>query len=589
MNEIQLKLKATQEQNELLTQRLLESEKEKTQLHEDMYHNNMQSQEDMDHLRQLLHNEKTQKDKLISKLQSDHETHEKTLFALGQGYREQITDLEKQLQSSNDQIVALNDRMAAERHLMAGDQTKISEQFSALEEECMKLKNEIEKNTLEHNKALYEYETMISQLEISHSDKVNDLETKLKDSEKRYRKELERKRSKWADEKNSLTKTHEEKVGKLEDDIRRLQESLIEHESKVSAAKEQVTESEGQSYSLKMRCQDLEKEVSFYRSKSDHSTALQLELDKIRIAAYRLEEENKELRFLTSRDSTHSPTLVELTKRDDMIKKLMDDLKSLQEEKANHIWDQLQASSSAQGSFYSNDSLLGLLENKYENLISELKAKLADRDVSISAMIQASVSQDMTLESQKNDLKSLRSESKARSGTKDHDQYASTASTASMDTQSEYSKKIQEKDATIASLVKSSINQEHQIRLMREEMDELRSKSDSSTRSSLWVSFEQIQHESEIFAGQIIEQDEEIDDLRFQLEEHRSNTAGLMNEIANLKSKLKKLENERNTTSLTEEMMSLEKINSDLRDEIRELRKRLRNAQNDIDKVAELE
>ena len=41
---------------------------------------------------------------MVSKLQSVHESHEKTLSALGQGYREQITELEKQLQIIEAQV-----------------------------------------------------------------------------------------------------------------------------------------------------------------------------------------------------------------------------------------------------------------------------------------------------------------------------------------------------------------------------------------------------------------------------------------------------------------------------------------------------
>lgn len=568
MNQLETQLNDTQQQkrklelrNEELSQRLLSYETDKNKRYEDLNYRMIRSQEEIDHLHQLLQEEKSQKEKIISKLQADNESHEKTLSILGQGYREQITELEKQLQSSNDQLLILNGLLASE------GQPHVLEQISALQEECNSLKNEAETNTLEHNKALYEYETVISQLETLHSEKINLMETQLKDTEKRYRKELERKRSKWVDEKNSLIKDHDENIIKLEEEILRLQESHKEHESNIAVVKKEATDAEGLSYALKMRCQELEKEVSFFRSKSDHSTALQLELDKIRIAANRLEEENKDLRFLATRESVNSTTTLELGQRDELIKKLKDDLQTLQEEKSKLMWDRIE-------------------DSPNNTIISELKAKLADRDVSIAAMVQASVNQQMALASLKNELSTLKAEQTTLHASKD---FASSASTASTDTLSEYSRKIQEKDATITSLIKSSMNQDHQIKLLRDEMDELRSKSDTSTRSSVWVSFEQIQHESEIFAGQIIEQDEEIDDLRFQLEEHRSNSASLMSEVAALKNKLKKLESERNTAALTEEMMSLEKINSDLRDEIRELRKRLRSAQNDIDKVAELE
>ena len=79
-------------------------------------------------------------------------------------------------------------------------------------------------------------------------------------------------------------------------------------------------------------------------------------------------------------------------------------------------------------------------------------------------------------------------------------------------------KKVLERDSAISALVKSSITQEKQISGLSEELNELRKKGSTinvETRltGASWEEFNRLQQESEIFAGQIIEQDEELEEI----------------------------------------------------------------------------
>jgi chromosome segregation ATPase len=131
---------------------------------------------------------------------------------------------------------------------------------------------------------------------------------------------------------------------------------------------------------------------------------------------------------------------------------------------------------------------------------------------------------------------------------------ARTKSRSSIDSGSEsklekqiegYKTKVRERDGAIQRLVKSSITQEQQVASLRDEIRALkRSKfepeGDYQSVAS-WEEMERVQKESEIFAGQIIEQDEEIEDLRTFLHEAEvkaEQNANLQMTIDNLQEQL---------------------------------------------------
>jgi hypothetical protein len=191
-------------------------------------------------------------------------------------------------------------------------------------------------------------------------------------------------------------------------------------------------------------------------------------------------------------------------------------------------------------------------------------------------------------------------------------------------------KKLQERDGAITTLVKSSITQEQIISALREEINEVKrnangnghagvpnSNNNSGTSGPSWHEYNKLQQESEMFAGQIIELDEEIEDLRRQLSEkdstlrqklfeqseakeyksriedlkatlleEKGKVVELENDMKHLKSKLK---SSSNLDRVREELEEVEQSNESLSREVRELRRKIRSAQLEADRVPDLE
>lgn len=209
-----------------------------------------------------------------------------------------------------------------------------------------------------------------------------------------------------------------------------------------------------------------------------------------------------------------------------------------------------------------------------------------------------------------------------------------------------YKAKLHDRDGVIATLVKSTIAQEQKITAVREELIEWKGKKkktrnlETNVKNSVlsWESFNRLHQESEIFAGQIIEQDEEIESLRQQLDDERQvaedlKRAGekikeiqkeldnelqkrhdlnitnrkkvdelqdqldtveekknaLQADIVILKSKLRGASNGTRLAQVEEELEDAEETNKNLREELRSMRKKAKDAQFEAERVEELE
>jgi len=220
------------------------------------------------------------------------------------------------------------------------------------------------------------------------------------------------------------------------------------------------------------------------------------------------------------------------------------------------------------------------LDAKRRKEVEALQSKLTDRDTTITAMVKSSVSLEQEISVLKEEKKNLHDQSPPRrisetSYVNDHkvselrNTIADLLATRSTMTKqiarlkkqisdsnrrggtspvgdfskqiNDYKVKLQERDGAIATLVRSSITQEQQISALREEITEARRRN-SGNLSVLkngsgpsWQEFSRLQQESEMFAGQIIELDEEVEDLRQQLADERAN---LQQEIADERANL---------------------------------------------------
>jgi len=141
---------------------------------------------------------------------------------------------------------------------------------------------------------------------------------------------------------------------------------------------------------------------------------------------------------------------------------------------------------------------------------------------------------------------------------------------------------MKERDEAIATLVKQSMTQEEEIRSLK---DTVKLSMDGSGPN--WDELNRLQKESEIFAGQIIEQDEEMEALKGDLDDRD-------NEIASLNRELNILKRNGNTQAngkiedLQAELDELQEGNETQRDELRSLRRQLRESRSASDEVDEL-
>jgi len=97
---------------------------------------------------------------------------------------------------------------------------------------------------------------------------------------------------------------------------------------------------------------------------------------------------------------------------------------------------------------------------------------------------------------------------------------------------------LKERDEAIARLVKQSMTQDETISDLRKQVEVLQSKksrNSSGSRSATQDEIDQLRQETEMFAGQVIEQDEEIESLQKRLSEKTSLLADAERDVENYK------------------------------------------------------
>merc|ERR1711957_17796 len=231
--------------------------------------------------------------------------------------------------------------------------------------------------------------------------------------------------------------------------------------------------------------------------------------------------------------------------------------------------------------------------------MKELKVKMSDRDTTISTLVKSSVVQEKKCKLLNEEILQLEEQLKKEMVAHNHD----TAVEKTQETinqlnilisdlqrkneslSAEIKEKVLERDSAISALVKSSITQE---------LNELRKKGSTinvETRltGASWEEFNRLQQESEIFAGQIIEQDEELEEIRYQVEQNKIKEEQFEREISTMKSKFIKVESKESLSDMKEEVQEIEEANDKLRNEMKELRKKVRMSQISQDQMSDLE
>jgi len=651
-----------------------------------------------------------EKDAEISKLQEEVNTQLRNVLATEKAHRAEIV----KLMSAGDKTEALAMKLKLVVDEKEDEIKKMKLVVDEKEDEMRRLKNDFE-NQKGNFESTESREGIKSSEEAWKTEKGKILQERkdLDNQVMELRQDLESREEIWISEKRQILEERKD----LDNQVKELRQDLESREDTWKLEKMQIVkERKGLENKLKlaieettsqrMTIKELEKECLVVKKTCKELEQDLEQLEPLRINLTRLENEIEIVKEGRLADKKNHQKIVatlkdEGRKRTDKLKiiELTDELEKVRSElrKAKKTQGTPESAkketvnraySMAKDTQHKRD--LSSLEEMLNKEIKELKGKLSDRDMTITATLRSSVLQEQkinTLKEQLNDLhdqeygpganissvdtgaldelENLRESAESHHkterslsqqimylkkqirDTKLKSSYIGSPSKMEKQIQ-EYKVKLKERDGAIQTLVKSSITQEQQISALRDELSEVKMEnksksfaqsSNSSNGGPSWTAFQKLQQESEIFAGQIIEQDEEIEDLKrilhetnadstnnenfrrmiddlreqlqeqhqfrdeekgrsrtmadavkLELEEERNKRDELQVELEKLRSKNENpATNGTRLTRIHEELEQVEEANQKLQFEVRDLRRKLRSAQIDAERVTELE
>jgi len=275
----------------------------------------------------------------------------------------------------------------------------------------------------------------------------------------------------------------------------------------------------------------------------------------------------------------------------------------------------------------------------------KLKEKMDDRDTTISALVKSSVSQEQKVAVMKTEILNLRSEleqSTLSSGSesvrmnrntnyieeiqnlknqaknqkeveidviqqveslrnklegvrKENLSLNNFIATTSSSNMQDHHEKLQERDSAIATLVKQSMSLEEQMSNLKAENSTLKMENGAFATGAKknsgpsWAEVRRLQQESEIFAGQIIEQDEEMEALRTTADERTMHILELEKDLASVKRKAVSHDRDMGRfEDMQAELDEIQEANDTHRSEIRDLRKQLRESKTHTNEFLDL-
>ncbi len=542
-------------------------------------------------------------------------------------------------------LVAKESEMAKIKSDLDNQMRKIVIMEDAYKGEIAKLTAEI--STLNH-KSMVEGTTLIQKEKV-----IEGLRQDFAELSEKYKTESEMRQDEESSQQNGWKKEKRD----LQEEIVTLRKGLAESEADNSelqedlmSLKSQLAERTDERRVLHSRVIGLEKEASLFAKEKlelqDTISKLEEDLSQLSGLKDKLSEAQREMDALQ-----HSHSIE--------VKDLRDAIQRAKDLQASAS-PQDQRPSTAKRAYHlalekKQKKELEDMENKTKKEIASLKEKLADRDTTIAATIKASVAQEKKLTALRQRVGELEMNGSVSSGmngqtekiheleetivhlneSKSHmtSQIAvlrkrlSDANVerktgdvpsahSSLQEINEYRIKLQERDGAIATLVKSSITQEQQITSLREEVAEFKARNQNRPEPShanrdgpSWEEFRRLQQESEMFAGQIIELDEEIEELRNRLmdEQAKSNigsnlthaVAKLTHQVQNQESQIEEQKNqikkqqnlrmdEENQHSkiageLTDQLAQQKKLVDLKSDEVNRLKRKLKDSKRELE------
>eukprot|EP00542_Grammatophora_oceanica_P007865 CAMPEP_0194069804 /NCGR_PEP_ID=MMETSP0009_2-20130614/87838_1 /TAXON_ID=210454 /ORGANISM="Grammatophora oceanica, Strain CCMP 410" /LENGTH=1630 /DNA_ID=CAMNT_0038723025 /DNA_START=486 /DNA_END=5378 /DNA_ORIENTATION=+ len=160
----------------------------------------------------------------------------------------------------------------------------------------------------------------------------------------------------------------------------------------------------------------------------------------------------------------------------------------------------------------------------------------------------------------------------------------------------DHHEKLQERDRTIAQLVKQTVAQDElskkhneQLSRLTKELEAIEGGSRNRENGPSWDELRRLQKESEIFASQIIEQDEEMHALRTDLGDREAQVEKLKKDLSMAKkNKQSQQEDQDMIADLQAELDELQEANATKRQELRDLRRELREVKSKADNATDI-
>lgn len=530
----------------------------------------------------------------IAVLTKERDEAVQTLEGLQKERKSQLAELEKQVADLKEQVATLE---KARGEALAKVESHNGESGKSLQEiqkevdylkSCLKVTSDAEKAALEKVNELEKSLTELQDIRTSRdttAQQVEDLKTQLEQANKDF---IKKEKDAFKIKEQEFT-AHQEQAKKLNERIEELESSGSNSSNNNNKVKKQLREAQ-----IALVALDDEKRQMSAKHRELLFAVEKKKEENLRDFTEKLEAKEKELVELRKLEVGASRVVVLESERDQLETKV----KSLQTRVDRHASkgpspeeESLRAESkTAKDQVKKLDEKIQTLKKENETQVKALKAKLKDRDTTMTALVRSSVSMEQKIASMETDFStqgSIRSVAdgelnqlrKAVATTKASEMQSSneiialqkevrSARTdaerwrAALDRDSggktdyryqmtmmqkegaDNYDKLQERDSAIENLVNQSMTQESHVKDLKtrisslmKETETLRLQKNRFEDSRLKAEISRLQQESEIFAGQIIEQDEEMETLKRDLQVRDEQVLALKKEISELKSR----------------------------------------------------
>ena len=554
-------------------------------------------QAELDELRNSRQSETQELEELVTRLKESEEKLASTRDGAMEEYRSEIQKLRGQLKAKDSQRVQKLDEQLREAQSSLSETE--NEKAALVEEYMAKIKRLEEENA---NDKL--------ELEIFKEEKAAMLESHMKTLQQ------------LDDGKTVLEGDFEARVKARSGEISELKQALEQATSDKDDLQKQLDKANQERQAL-------------IQSHEDRLSELKNEKDEIEVSfRENLAAKEAELANRQARESTASSDQVAHLKQE--VEKLQ---KQLLEEQVEQQQRQLPTGEDSRG-HQSGGAVEADLRKQLESLVREkdengrtFKEKLDDRDTTISALVKSSVGLEQKISQLNAELQSLRND--GRSGsivpaersteeafalrealsdykevekrllhelglTKRQLKFAESEISRLQEVMDDeiscdshhYRRQIQERDDAVSALVQQSMSHESEMQRLKQRLQAASAELDSfktdKTRSSgqLRAELRRLHQESEIFAGQIIEQDEELEALRSEIHNRDEKIVALNRQLAtargpNYRPGMLTPDGESpEVVSLRAQIDELEEANETYRVELRDLRFKLRDSDN---------